>query len=86
MATVIGRTKSIKLAMFDALFRFFFLNPEFETKFQKELPLFLEIPEFSYNAEYENLKEASGQKASSIRPSILIEHRFVTDERTDTGS
>jgi len=28
-----------------------FLSPEFETKFQKEVPIFLEIAEFLYNAE-----------------------------------
>jgi len=29
--------------------KFFFLSSEFRTKFQREVPLFLEIPEFSCN-------------------------------------
>ena len=61
------------------------LSPEFGTKFHREVPLFLEIPEFSFNTVQDEWKEAPVPKTSSIRSSVLIELRPVTDRQTDTG-
>jgi len=60
-----------------------FLSPEFRTKFQREVPLFLEITEFPFNTVYDGWKEAHMPKTSSIRPSVSIEHRLMTDGQTD---
>jgi len=62
-----------------------FLSPEFRTKFQREVPLFLEITEFPFNTVSDGWKEAHVPKISSIRSAVSIEHRLVTDRRTDTG-
>ena len=59
-----------------------FLSPDFRTKFQREVPLFLEITEFPLNTMYGGWKEAQMSKTSSIRSSVSIEHRLVTDGRT----
>jgi len=56
-----------------------FLNLEFGTKFLREIPLFLEIPEFLCNAVYDRLKEAPMPKSSWIRSAVLIEPRLVTN-------
>jgi len=56
-----------------------FQSPEFRTKFQREVPLFLEITEFLFNAVYDGWKEAHTPKPSSILSAVLIEHRLVTD-------
>ena len=53
------------------------LCPEFRTKFQREVPLFLEITEFPFNTVQDRLKEAHMPKTSSIRSSVSIEHRLV---------
>jgi len=57
-----------------------FLSLEFGAKFQSEVPLFLNIPEFPYRS-----KEALVPKPSQTGSSVSIEHRLVTDRRTDTG-
>ena len=53
------------------------ISPEFRTKFQREVPLFLEIDKFSFN-----WKEAHMPKPSSIRSAVSIKHRLVTNRRT----
>jgi len=69
-----------------------FLSPNFGTKFQRDVPLllYINLPELPYNTVYNRTKEAYMPKSSSIRPSISIEHRLVTDRQTDrqtdTGS
>ena len=60
-----------------------FLSPEFRTKFQKEVLLFSEITEFPFNIVYDGWKEAHMPKSSSIRSTVSIEHRLVTDRQTD---
>jgi len=59
-----------------------FLSPEFRTKFQREVPLFLEITEFPFNTVKDGWKEAQVPKTSSIRSSVSIEHRLVTKAAT----
>jgi len=59
-----------------------FLSPEFMTKFQREVPLFLEIIEFLFNTVWDGWKEAHMPKTSSIRSTVSIEHRLVTDGQT----
>ena len=62
-----------------------FLSPEFRTKFQREVPLFLAITEFPFNiAAGSWWKEAYMTKTSSIRSAVSIERRLVTDTDTDT--
>ena len=62
-----------------------FLSPEFRTKFQREVSLFLEITEFLFNTVWDGWKEAHMPKTSSIRSTVSIEHRLVSvDRRTDT--
>jgi len=62
-----------------------FLSPEFRTKFQREVSLFLEIPEFPYNTVWDRWKEASMPKKSrSIRPIVSIQHRLATDTDSKT--
>jgi len=70
-----------KLIMRDML-KLNFLSPEFGTKFQTEVPLFLEIPEFPFNTVYHMWKEAAIPKISPYRSAVSIEHRFVTDGHT----
>jgi len=61
-----------------------FLSPEFRTKFQREVPLFLEITEFLFNTVYvRRMEEVHMPKTSSIRLAVSIEHRLVTDTDTD---
>ena len=52
---------------------------DFMIKFQNDIPLFLEIPDFLYNTVYNRAKEASITKLSSIRPyfSIYMQYWFV---------
>jgi len=59
-----------------------FQGPEFGTKFQREVPLFMEIPVFPFNTGQDRWKEAhiSLPKTSSIRSPISIEHRLVTTQ------
>jgi len=59
-----------------------FLSPEFRTKFQREVPLFLEITEFPFNTVLEGWKEAHMPKTSSIRSAVSIEHQLVTERQT----
>jgi len=59
------------------------LGPEFGTKFQREVPLFLEMPEFPYNTVYDIWKKVSVLKTSSILPVVSVQYRLVTDGRTD---
>ena len=59
-------------------------SPEFRTKFQREVPLFLDISEFPFNTVYDGWKEAHMPKTRSIRSAVSIEHRLVTDGQTDT--
>ena len=66
-----------------------FQSPEFRTKFQREVPLFLEITEFPFNTvNAGRVKETHMPKTSSIRSSVLIKHRFdktpTCDRRTQT--
>jgi len=51
-----------------------FLSPEFRTKFQREVHLFLEITEFPFNIAQDGWKEAHIPKTSSIRSAISTEH------------
>ena len=51
--------------------------------FQKEVLLFSEITEFPFNIVYDGWKEAHVPKSSSIRSTVSIEHRVVTDRQTD---
>jgi len=53
-------------------------------KFQREAPLFLEIPEFPFNTIQDNLRVASVPKSRSIRSTVSIQYRLVTDGRTNT--
>jgi len=59
-----------------------FLSLEFGANFQKEVPWFLEIPEFPYNTVFAKWKEVSVPKVSSIRPVVSTEYRLVTDWQT----
>ena len=61
-----------------------FLSPEFGTKFQREVPSFLELPEFPYNRVWDGSKEAPVPKTSAIRSAVSIEHRLVTDTGRQT--
>ena len=56
---------------------------EFGTKFQKEVPLFLEIPAFPFNTVQNRWQEASTQIPSSICPVVSIQYQTVTDRQTD---
>jgi len=58
-----------------------FLSPEFGAKFQREVPLFLKVPELyvPYNTVLDRWKEAPMPKNSQIRSTVSIEHRLVTD-------
>ena len=58
-------------------------NPESGIKLHGEVPLFLEVPEFPYNTVLGMSKEAPVPKTSSIRSSVSIELRLVTDTDTD---
>jgi len=60
-----------------------FLKPEFGTKFLREVLLYLDIPEFLDNREYDRSKEAFVPKSSSITPSVWWNILWQT--RTDTG-
>jgi len=62
-----------------------FQSPEFGTKFQREVPLFLELTEFPFDTVQDGWKEAHMPKTSSIRLTVLVELRLVTDGQTDTG-
>jgi len=59
-----------------------FFSPEFRTKFQREVPLFLEITEFPFITVYGEWKESHMPKTSLIRSAVLVELRLVTDGRT----
>ena len=54
----------------------FFLSPEFGTKFQRKVPLFLDIPEFPVNTGW---KGGPTSKISPIPPAVSTEFRLVTD-------
>jgi len=56
-------------------------SPEFGTKFNRKVLLFCTYLNFLITLS----KEAFAPETSSIRPSILIEQRLVTDRHTDTG-
>jgi len=60
-----------------------FQSPEFGTKFQREEPLFLELTKFPFDTVHDGWKEAHMPKTSSIRLTVLVELRLVTDGRTD---
>ena len=57
-----------------------FLCPEFVAKFQREVPLFLKVPEFLYSAELPR------QKTSMIRSAVSTEHCLVTDTDRKTDN
>jgi len=63
----------------------FFLSPVFGTKLRREVPLFLEIPEFSYNTLY----RISGKKLPRQNPARLVASsrfdtvRLMKDRQTD---
>jgi len=63
-----------------------FLSSEFGTKLQRKVPLFLEVPEFSYITVQDRLKETAIPTTSSIRSSVSIKLQLVsdTDRQTDT--
>jgi len=63
-----------------------FLCPEFGAKFQREVPLFLKLPEFLYNTVWDRWKEAPVPKTIPIRSTASIEHRIVIDRQTDTDT
>ena len=55
-------------------------------RFLREVPSFLEIPEFLYITVYYGWGEPLCRKpAGSIRSAISTERRLVTDSQTDTG-
>jgi len=56
-----------------------FLSPELGAKVQREVPLFLKVPEFPYNAVQDMWKEAPVPKTSPIHSTVSTEHRLVTD-------
>jgi len=56
-----------------------FLSPEFRTKFQREVSLFFEIPEFPYNTVWDRWKEASMPKKIPLDSS----DRFDTIQACD---
>ena len=58
------------------------ISPEFRTKFQRKVPLFLEKTEFLFNTVEDGWKEAHMPKPSSIRSAVSIKHRLVTNRRT----
>jgi len=62
-----------------------FLSPEFGTKFQREVPSFLEILKFPYNTVRDSWKEASMPKQldSSARFDTMLACDRRTDEQTD---
>ena len=66
-----------------------FLSPEFGTKFQMEVHLFLDLSEFPFNTVWDGWKEAPVAKTSSIRLSVSTQLRLVTDTdgqtQTDTS-
>jgi len=62
-----------------------FLSPEFWTNFQREVPLFLEITEFPFNTVLNRWKKAHMPKTNSIRSTVSIENRLVTDRQTEDG-
>ena len=47
-------------------------SPEFGTKFQTKVPLFLEEPEFPYNTVSDRSKETSVPKTSLVRSAVSI--------------
>ena len=59
-----------------------FLTPAFWTKSEREVPLFLELHDFSYNTVWDESNEAYMPKISSIHWAILAEQRLVTDRQT----
>jgi len=58
-----------------------FLSPVFGTKFQREVALYLEIPQFPSDTVWEP-SEASTPETSSMRSELGL----VTDRQTDTQS
>ena len=56
-----------------------FLSPEFGTKFQREVHLFLDLSEFPFNTVWDGWKEAPIAKTSSILLSVSTQLRLVTD-------
>jgi len=56
-----------------------YTEAKFGTKFQREVPLFLECIEFPVNAVQDGWKKAPVPKTSPIRSAVSIEHRPVTD-------
>jgi len=61
-----------------------FRSPEFCTHFQREVPLFLKIREFSFNTVKDRQNEAPMPTTSSIHSAVSIEHRLVTDTDRQT--
>jgi len=59
-----------------------FLSPEFGTKFQRKVPLFLVMPEFLFST-VRWVKGSSRGKTSSIRSAASMELRLVTETQTD---
>jgi len=68
-----------------------FPSPEFGTKFQRKVPLFVEIPEFPFNSVYGGWKEAprwmeESSHARNQLDSFSCSDRTPTcDRQTDTG-
>jgi len=63
-------------------------SPEFRKKFQREVPLFLEVSNFPSDTVWDRWKEAAKPQTSSICSAVSKEHRLVTDRhrQTDTWS
>ena len=62
-----------------------FLSLELGAKFQRELPLCLEVSEFLYNAFRIGRRKLPCQKpALSVLSRVSIQYRLVTVKRTDT--
>ena len=53
-------------------------------KSQREVPLFLDLPEFPYSTAQDRSIEASVPKMSSIRSTVSTQYRRVTKRQTHT--
>jgi len=64
----------------------FFLNPEFVIKFQREVLLYLDIPDF-FSSVYDWRKEAVIPKIQlGIHSTVSIEHQLVADRQRQTDA
>ena len=61
-------------------------SPEFGTKFHREVPVFLEVPEFLFNTLQDRSKDAPVPKPGSIHSAVSIEHQLVTGRQRAIAS